>query len=248
MPEVGNNKYLVMADWTDVPHLDPEETKMMLESTPPHLRDARSKGIPSMGAGAIYPVPESEILVDPFEIPYYWPRACGMDVGWNKTAAVWATQDRNSYVTYLYSEYYRGEAEPSVHASAVRSRGDWIPIAIDPASRGRGQSDGGQLFQDYIDLGLDLIQADNGVDAGIYNVWEMLSSGRLKVFNTMRNWLMEYRLYRRDEKGKIVKENDHLMDATRYLCVTGINHAIVKPKPYKSMNSMVSGMNRRTGY
>ena len=33
---------------------------------------------------------------------------------------------------------------------------------------------------------------------------------------------MEYRLYRRDDKGNVVKERDHLMDATRYLVVSGI--------------------------
>jgi hypothetical protein len=32
----------------------------------------------------------------------------------------------------------------------------------------------------------------------------------------LQNWLSEFRIYRRDEKGKIVKQNDHLMDATRY--------------------------------
>lgn len=36
------------------------------------------------------------------------------------------------------------------------------------------------------------------------------------------NFLKEYRLYRRDENGKIMKENDHLMDAMRYYIVSGI--------------------------
>ena len=37
------------------------------------------------------------------------------------------------------------------------------------------------------------------------------------------NWLREFRKYHRDDKGsgKIVKRNDHLMDATRYLVVSG---------------------------
>ncbi len=30
----------------------------------------------------------------------------------------------------------------------------------------------------------------------------------------------------KNEKGKIVKERDHLMDATRYLCTSGIDCAI----------------------
>lgn len=249
MPEVGNSKYLVMMGWRDVPHLDHDEIQSLLDSTPPYLRDAREKGIPSMGSGAIYPVPESDILIDPFEIPDYWPRCCGMDVGWNRTAAIWGAIDRNTGTTYLYSEYYRGEAEPSVHANGIMARGDWIPIAIDPASRGRSQRDGEQLFQNYIDLGLDLVPAKNNVESGLYDVWQLLSGGGIKVFNNLQNWLMEYRLYRRDEKGKVVKKNDHIMDATRYLTTTGINSAIIKPKPKRSVMSEYSmSTNKYTGY
>ena len=37
-----------MAGWDDVPHLEERTKTELLESTPPHLRDARSKGIPSL--------------------------------------------------------------------------------------------------------------------------------------------------------------------------------------------------------
>ena len=56
-----------------------------------------------------------------------------------------------------------------------------------------------------------------------------LSTGRLKVFKTLPNWLAEFRIYRRDERGRIVKENDHLMDASRYLVVSGLNLAVLAP-------------------
>jgi hypothetical protein len=59
-----------------------------------------------------------------------------------------------------------------------------------------------------------------------------LSEGRIKVFKTLTNFLNEIRVYRRDEKGKVVKSNDHLMDAFRYLMMTGRNHAQTEPAPY----------------
>ena len=127
--------------------------------------------------------------------------------------------ERETDTIYLYSEYYRGQVEPVVHAQAIRSRGAWIMGAVDPASRGRGQHDGQQLFQNYIDLGLSLTPADNGVESGIMDVLSRLSTGRLKLFDTLQNTLAEIRLYRRDEKGRVVKEFDHLMDALRYLVV-----------------------------
>jgi len=76
------SRYVVMAGWSDVPHLSPEVCADMLASIPPFQRDARSKGIPQLGAGAIYPVPESEIVVKDFVIPRHWPRCGGLDVGW----------------------------------------------------------------------------------------------------------------------------------------------------------------------
>jgi phage terminase large subunit-like protein len=210
-------KYVVMATWDDVPHLDAQAKKDLWNSIPPFQRDARSKGIPQLGAGAIYPVPETDLLVDPFQIPPHWPRGYGLDVGWNCTAGVWGAIDRQSDTLYLYHEHRRSQAEPSVNAHGIKAPGDWIPGFIDPASRGRSQRDGLQLLSDYTNLGLKLEMADNGVESGLYSVWNRMATGRLKVFRSMSNWLQEFRLYRRDEKGHVVKNNDHLMDAMRYL-------------------------------
>ena len=220
---------IVMAGWDDVPHLSAEEKKRMLAEAEPHLRRSRSEGVPSLGQGAIYPVEESDITCDPFEIPAHWPRVYGMDVGWNRTAALWGAWDRETDTVYLYSEHYRGQAEPSIHADAIKGRGTWIPGVIDPAARGRSQKDGEQLYAIYRALGLDITPANNAVEAGIYEVWQRLSTGRLKVFRTLQNWLAEYRIYRRDDNGKVVKENDHAMDATRYLIVSGLSAAITEP-------------------
>jgi hypothetical protein len=173
-------------------------------------------------------VPESDFLVDPFEIPVFWPRGYGMDVGWNNTAAVWGAHDRATDTLFLTHEYKRGQAEPSIHTAAIKAPGAWMPGFIDPASRGRSQKDGAQLFSDYRNLGLLLELADNGVESGLYGVWNRLSTGRLKVFKTLSKWLEEFRLYRRDDKGNVVKANDHLMDASRYL-ESRIQRMVVKP-------------------
>ena len=222
-------KFVTFASWDDSPHLDAGAKQGLLSAYLPHERDARTKGVPSLGAGAIYPVPEDDILVDPFEFPAWYRHSYALDVGWNRTAALWQAYSPEDDTSYLYAEYYRGQAEPAVHAAAIRARGEWIPGVIDPAARGRGQRDGEQLFNDYVQLGLTLTPANNAREAGIYQVWSRLSMGRLKVFRTLQNWRSEYRIYRRDEKGAIVKENDHLMDDTRYICMSGINVAAVRP-------------------
>ena len=57
----------------------------------------------------------------------------------------------------------------------------------------------------------------------------------------MGNWLSEFRLYRRDEKGNVVKENDHLMDATRYLVVSGLQVATTEPVKRNTDRGYASG-------
>ena len=235
------SRYVGMATWDDVPHLSERQKAELLSSIPAYQRDARTKGIPQLGSGAIYPVPESDIICDAFEFPLWWPRAYGMDVGWNRTAAVWGCRDPDADVVYLYSEHYRGQAEASVHAEGIKARGQWVPGVIDPASKGRSQHDGEQLLAKYLGLGLNLTPADNGVYAGLLEVLERLSTGRLKVFRTMSNWLTEFRLYRRDDKGNVVKVNDHAMDATRYLMVSGIARMMVAPDAGKRLSQSLLG-------
>ncbi len=212
---------ITYATWDDVPHLTQAAKDELWRLIPPYQRDARSKGIPQLGSGAIYPVPESEITCEPFAIPDFWPRVYALDVGWNRTAAVWGARDPENGRIYLYSEHYQGSLEPATHAAAIRSRGAYIHGVVDPAARGRSQADGIQLMGMYTDNGLTLVPAKNAVEAGIYTVWQALVGGQLKVFKTLENLLREFRLYRRDEKGHVVKHDDHLMDTMRYLIMSG---------------------------
>ena len=229
MPEISPSRYLVQAGWDDVPHLDEQTKRELLEGTPPFLREARSKGIPSLGAGAIYPIAWEDVTVAPFAIPAYWPRAYGMDVGWNKTAATWLAKDPTDGALYAYSEYAAGQAVPVIHATAIKARGPWIRGAIDPASRGRSQDEGKSLMVQYRNAGLKILPAVNAVEPGLYRVWELLQTGRLKLFSTLQNHASEYRIYRRDENGKVVKKHDHNMDSLRYGVMTFDQIARVKP-------------------
>lgn len=188
----------------------------------PHQKQARRTGRPALGAGAVYPVDEDNIFIEPFAIPEHWARAYAMDVGWNRTAALFGALDEDTGVHYLTHEYYVGEAQPIIHAHGIKSMLPWEKLegAMDPAAEGSSQRDGEKLIDEYEDLGLVIRHAENAIHAGIHRVLTMMQGGQLKVFNTMAYWKTEFRLYRRDEKGKIVKKNDHLMDSTRYLLNT----------------------------
>jgi phage terminase large subunit-like protein len=213
-------KAIVQAGWDDAPWLDEDEKNKILDASEPHLRETRRSGVPSMGSGNVYPLTLDSMMVDPFVIPNHFKRLYAFDVGWNRTAALWGALDPNTDTLYLYDEHYIAEQPPAVHAHAVRSRGEWIPGVIDPASKGRAQGDGTQLLDTYMKQGLKLALADNAVEPGIQEVWQRMAGGKLKFFTTLHNTAKEYVLYRRDDKGRIVKEKDHLMDCLRYLVVS----------------------------
>jgi hypothetical protein len=178
-------KAAVLVSWEDVPHLSADQKKSILSGIPPWQRDARTRGTPSLGAGAIYPIPEEDLLIEPFAIPSHWPRGYGFDVGWKRTAAIWLAWDPDTGGAVAYDEYYRGQVDPAVHARGVMQRGDWMWGVIDPAARGARGHAGEKLLDVYRGLGLNLELADNSVVAGLTLVWDVLSTGQLKIFKTL---------------------------------------------------------------
>jgi hypothetical protein len=53
------------------------------------------------------------------------------------------------------------------------------------------------------------------VEAGLMEMLSRMETGRLKVFKDLNDWFEEFRLYHRKD-GRVVKERDDLMSATRY--------------------------------
>ena len=138
---------------------------------------------------------------------------------------LWGAWERSASCLWLYSEYYMGQRPPIQHAAALKAHGEWIPGLIDPSSRQRKQADGERMIEMYGREGLDLFPADNAVDTGIDDCYGMMATGRLKVSRALQNFRFEYSIYRRDEKGRVVKRSDHLMDCMRYLVNSGLDIA-----------------------
>jgi hypothetical protein len=174
----------------------------------------------------IYSVPERDLVVPEFSIPKHWPRGYGLDSRWHTAAAIWGAYDPQSDVLYLYSEYC-ADADPAVHATAIRARAEWIPGLFDPAGNGRNRNDGVRLNQMYQALGLHLEHIDNSIESGIIEVSRRMQSGRLKVFPSLAKYLGELRPYRRDESGQVVTGRDNLQDAARCL-VIGISRMVTE--------------------
>lgn len=220
----SQGKFFMGGTWQDVTHMSKNEMDMLAASMRPHEREARTRGIPVLGSGMIYPVTESELICQPFDIPKHFARSYAIDFGWTApTAVIFAAYDRDNDTLYLCDEYGDTEKSPQHHASIIWARGgDWMRGVYDPAGKISSINDGRDVVSLYIEAGLYLYPADNAKEEGIMKVLQRMQKGRLKIFSTMTQTLRELRMYARNLEGIPVKGNDHFMDCMRYLCMSGI--------------------------
>lgn len=141
-----------------------------------------------------------------------------MDFGWDHPfAAVELVWDRDADVVYVSRTHRLREASPVMHAAAVRAWGKELPWAWPRDGRRETLEGAGvALAQQYKDQGLNVlhehaqfedksvsVEADSNADRQIQG---LQASSRL---------VEEFRLNHRKD-GKVVKEGDDLMSATRY--------------------------------
>jgi phage terminase large subunit-like protein len=220
-PDTGD-RAIVQMTIDDAKHLSPEQRESIIASYPAHEREARTRGIPMLGSGRIFTVPESAFVVDSFSIPSEWPRIGGIDLGYDHpTAAVKLAWDRENDTVYVTNAYRVKQATILQHAAALKAWGD-IPWAWPHDALSHDRGSGETMAELYRKQGLDMLweraqfqDGGYGVEAGIAMIMDRLETGRLKVFSHLADWFEEYRLYHREE-GKVVKEYDDLMSATRY--------------------------------
>lgn len=256
----GRSAFVTKIEWDDVPEsVLPMAMREQLEATYlPHQKEARMKGLPSVGSGKVYTTPESTCVVEPFKIPTHWPKMYALDIGFECSAAVWFAHDELTDTVYLYDEYYSSRELPTTHVAAIKRRGEWMSGVIDPSSLQTNKHDGQTSYQLYRNEGLNLRLADNRVQAGIMEVSSRLATGRLKIFSTCTNTLEEYRLYRfttnktTGQTAVAKKQKDHAMDAMRYgIMALSIAEVYRDPEDehnYSQRFNAYLGANPTTGY
>jgi len=206
----------------DVEHYSDEERARIIASYPAHELESRVRGVPSLGSGRVFPVPEEQIAIEQREFPPHWPKIGGMDFGWDHPfAAVELVWDREADCVYVSKTYRCRESTPIMHAAALRPWGkdlywSWPRDGRRETLEGAGIS----LATQYKEQGLDMLyehsQFEDGsvsVEAGLMLMLDRMKSGRLKVFRHLNDWGDEFRLYHRKD-GRVVKEGDDLMAAT----------------------------------
>jgi phage terminase large subunit-like protein len=242
MNDLKSGQALINATWHDAPHLMADgkltdRAQQLWSAFPDHEREMRSKGVPFMGSGLVFPFTEEQLVVDPFPIPRHWPQIMGIDFGYDHPfGAARLAVDRDSDIVYVVSDYSESGKLPPIHVAAIKPWGAWIPVAWPHDGLNTEKTTGDELRQPYADLGLLMLperatnppdyaqgqaegEGGNSVEAAILSMHERMETGRWKVFRTCRNWLGEQRMYHRkiNQRGmsEIVKIKDDVISASR---------------------------------
>jgi phage terminase large subunit-like protein len=224
-----DHRFLVMMQLEDCKHYDDAQIAEIIAGYRPHEREARHKGIPMLGSGRVFPIPEDDIKEDPVQkMPNAWARICGIDFGFHPhpTAVAWLAWDRDNDTFHLYDVYRQTEAVPAVHAAAIRARGGDIPLAWPHDAYKQDPGSGESLADQYRRLDVNMLPSHAlnapgvkehrmSVEAGVQEILQYMQQGRFKVARHLQDFWAEFRVYHRKD-GKIVKEHDDVISAVRY--------------------------------
>jgi phage terminase large subunit-like protein len=195
--EQSPDRHITQMTIDDVDHYSAEERARIIASYPAHELEARTKGIPTLGSGRIFPVSEELISCKQRDFPSHWPRIGGMDFGWDHPfAAVELYWDRDTDTVFIARTYRARETTPINHAAALRPWGKDLRWAWPRDGRRETLEGAGiALATQYREQGLEMMhehsQFEDGsvsVEAGLMDMLSRMQSGRFKVFGHLNDW------------------------------------------------------------
>jgi phage terminase large subunit-like protein len=212
---------------------NPYVSSVKLRRATQHLsqasQDSRLFGAFTQQHGLVYSDFNRNVhIIAPKPIPADWPIYRGIDFGTrNPFACLWVAHDQKNNTLHVYREYVQREKTTLENGQMVYSlsqqdaRVDWT--SADPESR-----DGRLTLARYCNIPTKPAPKHLGVVEGIQYVkkWLAIDSNGyagLYVHSCCKNLLKEFRAYRwkaDQKKDTVVKQNDHCLDALRYICMT----------------------------
>jgi len=236
MDDPSDSQFYMQKGWDDAPHMTEEKKARLLEQYPAHQRDMRSKGSPMLGHGRIYDIAEELIACDPVDVPDHWFVINGMDFGWDHPQAhIQMYEDRDNHIFYVAKAWKARTVSANDAWGVVKQWGEKSPVAwpSDGLQNEKGRDDAVQQKEHYQKAGFNMLpdhatwpsvpdgkggmkSGGNSVESGLYEIGDLMRKGQFKIYRGLTDLFAEFRQYHRNEKGKIVKVFDDLLDAMRY--------------------------------
>lgn len=165
----------------ECPWFTKEELDAKYRGMNPHQANARRHGIPAISGGQVFQYSPEEYTCDSFEIPNYWPRIGGLDIGINHpTAAVAVAIDPDNGCMYVYQEYGTTGEAPTKHAQTLKH---WrIPFALSHDAYNRSSQTAKTTASLYHDEGMSVFNAGKDLWGHIGVIRSLINEGRLWIF------------------------------------------------------------------
>lgn len=244
------DKGVVQMELDEVPdkehggHFTAEERAAKKAGYLAHELDARSKGTPMLGSGAIFVTPEAKVTEPPLDyVPDYWAKGWGIDFGiGHPFGAALCFWDKDNDVVHVHHAYRARDTLSIVHAAHIKRVAAGVPVFWPKDGADRDPHGGGTLSDGYKRHGL-LMHSSHAhwpdgslsTEAGIQEWDEREKTGRIK-FAAHLNELLEERRYYHRKEGQIVKIRDDILSAVRIFlmmkrfCRVGVGIGPVNPR------------------
>ena len=222
----SSDQSYMQVGWNDAPHMTDEKKERLLAQYPEYQRKMRSEGEPMLGHGRIYDISDEYIECDPIEIPDHWLVIGGLDFGWDHPQAIIKlAMDPDNDIVYITNSWKAAETSANDAWSVVKPWLLGVPVAwpADGLQHEKGKDAATQQKENWTQAGFKLLpdhatwpKGGVSVETGLYETINRQRKGTYKVFKGQPEFMTEHRQYHRDEKGKIVKVVDDMLDAARY--------------------------------
>ena len=230
----------------EMPHLSEVDIQRMKNITHRSLWPSVLEGKPAMGAGRVFDFPKSQVMYksDEVDLSSSFPRLVGLDTAFknDKYVAAWAAIDNDRDIIYIYDWYVHdflvdGPCTIMDHIPKLLAKGcKDIPIITDSKIKETTLVDGSATITKYLEAGLNMLpqgfknppgitkqsgKAFNSRESGLSDMYERMSTGRLRIHSDFKDFWQEFNTFSMDEKtGKPQIKRDDCIDAVRYAAMT----------------------------
>lgn len=221
---VSDGFYYQQSGWADNPFMSEEAKADLRRNQPSWMLPAVEYGRPIFGVGKVFEFDTADIIYPTSTVPRFWKLIGGLDPAatYNGTwgACVLAV-DYDSGCVYVIKEYLRNNLTFAEHGENLRRLFNYnFPIICDPAGGGEDTETRLSAMKWLKDrLGFNIIPAEKvnkAKEKAVAQVYDLKRSDNFKVFDSCVKYIEEFSAYSRDDSGRIVKENDHILDASFY--------------------------------
>lgn len=170
----------------------------------------------------------------------------GVDFGFTNPAAIVSVKRDKRDIFWIIDEYYERERTDAQIAEVVATK-EFLKVYPDPENAGAIK----ELRNKRVNV-CDVLKGKDSIKNGISKIRELLKQKRLRIHKNCVNLIWEFETYHYPKKKDVgnedelpIKENDHLLDALRYvILMNSENPEIIRKQEERfRVNQLRSAMN-----